>query len=52
MAHENLPRRRPSTPETPHRSGSASFALLIRVATGLDQWAERDRHDQGPSKSE
>lgn len=37
-----LPRRIPGAPETPHRTGSASFALLIRVATGLDAWAERD----------
>lgn len=26
-----------------HRSGSPAFALLIRVATGLDQWSELDQ---------
>lgn len=43
MARENLPRRTPGVPQIPHRSGSAAFALLIRVATGLDEWAEFDR---------
>jgi hypothetical protein len=27
----------------PHRSTSDAFALLIRVAVGLDDWAERDQ---------
>jgi hypothetical protein len=41
-----LPQRPPRTPQThqvAHRSGSPAFALLIRVATGLDQWAELDQ---------
>ncbi len=49
--NRELPRRTPGAPDIPHRTGSASFALLIRVATGLDQWAERDRHT-GQSKPE
>lgn len=40
-----LPQRLPRIPDaarTPHRSGSPTLALVIRVATGLDQWAELD----------
>lgn len=48
MAHENQPQRIPlhvRYPDTPFRATTmARAALLIRVATGLDQWAERDRH--------
>lgn len=51
--NDELPRRLPGAtdiPEAPHfQTAAPSVALLIRVATGLDQWAERDRHT-GPSK--
>lgn len=39
-----LPRRTPGESHIPHfRTTTPSVALLIRVATGIDAWAERDR---------
>ena len=38
-----LPQRIPVAHRIPHRATSEALALLIRVAAGLDEWAERDR---------
>lgn len=41
----NLPHRTPGATHIPHpayRTAAPSAALLIRVAQGLDSWAERD----------
>ncbi len=51
----NLPHRTPGATHIPHpihQTAAPSAALLIRVAQGLDQWAERDRNTQGQSRSE
>ena len=51
---DELPQRTPGTtdiPDAPHfQTSTPSVALLIRVAEGLDQWAECGRHI-GRSKS-
>ncbi|MGF6889668.1 hypothetical protein ABIA39_009137 [Nocardia sp. GAS34] len=40
-----LPRRTPGASHIPHyRTAAPSMSLLIRVAQGLDEWAERDRN--------
>ncbi|WP_157121058.1 hypothetical protein [Nocardia miyunensis] len=40
---DELPRRTPGTHHIPrYPTTLPSAALLIRVATGLDEWAERD----------
>jgi len=40
-----LPRRTPAATHIPHyRTATPSMSLLIRVAQGLDEWAERDRN--------
>lgn len=52
--HRELPRRTPGATHIPHpnhRTAAPSAALLIRVAQGLDQWAEHDRHT-GQSRPE
>lgn len=42
-----LPQRIPGASGIPHyRTTAHSVSLLIRVAQGLDDWAERDRSDQ------
>ncbi|MBY8855676.1 hypothetical protein K7711_04230 [Nocardia sp. CA2R105] len=41
---DELPRRTPGAHHIPrYRTTLPAAALLIRVATGLDDWAERDR---------
>jgi hypothetical protein len=41
---DDLPHRTPGESGFPHYPTTLpSVALLIRVAEGLDQWAERDR---------
>ena len=45
MASENLPHRLPGETGIPHYPTTLpSAAFLIRVAEGLDRWAERDRN--------
>ncbi|AHH16653.1 hypothetical protein NONO_c18530 [Nocardia nova SH22a] len=46
MAHEDLPQRTPGRFGFPcYPTTSPSVAFLIRVAEGLDEWAERDRRE-------
>jgi hypothetical protein len=42
-----LPQRMPGASGIPHyRTTVPSVSLLIRIAQGLDEWAEHDRRDQ------
>ncbi|MGW5518363.1 hypothetical protein [Nocardia africana] len=48
---EQLPRREPGKSGFPrYPTTLASAALLIRVAQGLDEWSERDRHESRPQE--
>ncbi len=45
---DKLPRRRPGGSGFPrYPTTLPSAALLIRVAQGLDEWSDSDRHDPG-----
>ncbi|AHH16256.1 hypothetical protein NONO_c14530 [Nocardia nova SH22a] len=45
---DELPRRRPGEfGFVRHPTTLPCAALLIRVAQGLDEWSDRDRHEPG-----
>lgn len=47
-----LPRRTPGAPHIPHyRTATPSVSLLLRVAQGLDEWAEHDRHTNASGRN-
>ena len=45
--YPELPRRTPGATDIPHyRTAAPSMSLLLRVASGVAEWAERDRQPE------